>query len=117
MRLSFRDFQAGGHRRVVEAKVIREGTRTSVVLPTGEPLEVTDYVIHNYRIVSATPEELAALKRSMTTLVSPRLAASAMRNIPSEARVEAARVNGRKGGRPRKDRGNAVNEEGAKTEE
>ncbi len=76
-----------------------------VVLPDGEALSIASWMLLDYQIVEATREELQMLVRALSPYTIPYQAASMGRKggaSTSDAKRAAARANGRRGGRPKK---------------
>lgn len=112
MILSYVDLLGDGQRRTVSATVTADHPDSSYGQPVivldsdNKALDITSWVLLGYQIVSATPEEFELLKRVL--IVDPRFAAAALGrkggSITSKAKSRASRANGRKGGRPRKNK-------------
>jgi hypothetical protein len=118
MKLSYRDFTTG-ERQHVTATVTTDHADSSYGQPVivldsdNKALDITSWVLLNYQIEEASPDEAEMLERVL--IVDPRLAAAAFGAIggrsTSEAKAEAARRNAnlppkpgrRPRGRPRKD--------------
>lgn len=111
MRLSYMDILGDQQRHEATAKVTTDHPASSYGQPVivllesdGEALDLTSWVLLNYQIIEATPDELEMLKRVL--IVDPRFAAAALGrkggSVTNAAKRRASRANGRKGGRPRK---------------
>lgn len=107
MLLSYVDLLGDRERRTIEATVTTDHPASSygipvVVLPDGESLDVASWMLLNYQVEQATPEDVDALRRALSPYTQPAIAAAALRAIPSDKRSAASRENGKRGGRPRK---------------
>lgn len=107
MKISYVDILGDRCRHTVTAEVTTDHPASSygipvVVLSDGEALSIQSWILLNYQVEEATPEEFEALRRALEPWVKPAMAARVLRAIPSEKRVQASRENGKKGGRPRK---------------
>lgn len=108
MKLAYIDLLGDGERHEVAATVTTNHQASSygqpvIVLDDGDALDITSWVMLNYQIIEATPDELEQLKRVL--IIDPRLIAAAMGRVggqsTSEAKKRASRANGKLGGRPK----------------
>jgi len=110
MKLSYMDITGDQKRHTVTAKITTDHPDSSygqpiIVLDTdNKALDITSWILLNYQIVKATPEELELLKRVL--IVDPRFAAAELGRkgglATSEAKKKSSRDNGKLGGRPKK---------------
>jgi hypothetical protein len=83
VKLSYFDLLGDQERHEIEATVTTTHSASSygspvVVLPDGEPLDAATWIMLNYQVEQATPEELAALHRALSPYATPRVAAAAL---------------------------------------
>jgi len=110
VKLSYVDVLGDGERHQIDATITTDHSQSSygqpvIVLEDGGLLDMTSWVLLNYQIVKATPEEFAMVKKiyeQIAFLVDSHSAAAAMGSVKSDRKASAARENGKKGGRPRK---------------
>lgn len=109
MKLSYFDVMGDKQRHIVDATVTTDHAASSygqpviVVDSDGQALDITSWILLNYQIEEATPEEYALLKRVL--VADPQIVSAYMGQLgrsTSDAKADAARTNGKKGGRPRK---------------
>jgi hypothetical protein len=110
MKLSFVDLLGDGERHEVAATVTTNHPASSYGQPVivlesdGEALDITSWILLNYQIVAATPEEVELLKRVL--IIDPHVTASYLGSKGGKSRSDAKRKasaeNGKKGGRPKK---------------
>ena len=110
MKLSYVDILGDRQRHIIEATVTTDHADSSygqpiIVLESdGKALDITSWILLNYQIEEATPEEFELLKSVL--IVDPDIVSAYMSNLgsrTSNAKASAARANGKKGGRPRKE--------------
>lgn len=109
MKLSYVDVLSNGERKTVIANVTTDHAASSygkpvIVLPDGEALDLTSWLLLSYQIVSATPDEMELLKRVQffnQNLIMSELGRKGGSST-SEAKKRSSAENGKKGGRPRK---------------
>jgi len=107
MELSYVDVLSNGERKTVTASVTTDQPASSagkpvIVLPTGEALDLTSWLLLNYQIVTATPDEMDLLKRVQfinQSLIMSELGRKGGSST-SEAKKRSSAENGKKGGRP-----------------
>jgi hypothetical protein len=98
-------------RHTINATITRDHPASSygqpvIILDDDNLLDMTSWVLLNYQIVKATPEEFAMIKsiyEQIALAVDSHSAASALGSIKSDRKAFSSRENGKKGGRPRKD--------------
>lgn len=106
MKLSYVDVLGDGERHEVAATITTNHSASSYGQPVivlesdGEALDITSWILLNYQIVEATPEELELLKRVL--IVDPRFAAASLGSIRSEGKAAASRANASKPPKPGK---------------
>lgn len=109
MKLSYVDILGDKERHIVNATVTADHAASSYGQPVivldsdGQALDITSWVLLNYQIEEATPEEFELLKRVL--IVDQRIVSSYMSQLgksTSDAKAAAARKNGKRGGRPKK---------------
>lgn len=110
MKLSYVDVLGDGERHEVAAQVTTNHSASSYGQPVivlesdGEALDITSWILLNYQIVEATPEELELMKRVL--ILDPQITAAYLGRkgglSKSDAKKKSSRENGKKGGRPRK---------------
>ena len=109
MKLSYMDILGDQKRHTVTAQITTDHPDSSygqpiIVLDTdNKALDITSWVLLNYQIVEATPEEMELLKRVL--IVDPQFAASALGrkggSVTSAAKKKSSAANGKLGGRPK----------------
>lgn len=113
MKLSYVDVLGDGCRHTISAEVTTDHAASSYGQPVivlesdGEALDLTSWVLLNYQVVEATPEEMDLLKRVL--IVDPRFAAAELGrkggSVTSKRKAAASRANASKppkpGSRPR----------------
>ncbi len=111
MKLSYRNF-SDGERHEVSATVTADHRDSSYGQPVivldsnpGAALDINSWILLDYRIEQASPEEAEQIKRVL--IVDPHIIAAYMGSVKggqstSPAKQNAARGNGLRGGRPRK---------------
>lgn len=112
MIVSYIDILGDKERHEIKATVTTDHPASSygipvVVLPDGESLDIASWILLSYAVVEATREELASLTKALSPYTTPmQEAASELARrggqAKSERKAAASRLNGRKGGRPRK---------------
>lgn len=110
MILSYHDILDDGERHQINATITTDHAASSYGQPVivlesdGEALDITSWILLNYQIVEATPEEMELLKRVL--ILDPHITAAYMGHkggsSTSARKNAAARLNGQKGGRPKK---------------
>lgn len=109
MKLSYMDITGDQKRHEVNATVTADHPASSYGQPVivlesdGEALDITSWILLNYQIVEAAPEELEMLKQVL--IVDPQITAAYLGrkggSKTSEAKKKSSRENGKLGGRPR----------------
>lgn len=109
MLLSYTDLLGDGERHNITATITTDHALSSygqpVILLDDGPLDMTSWILLGYQVIEATPAEVDLLKRVFALIalaIDPSVAASKLGSIKSKRKAAAARRNGRKGGRPRK---------------
>ena len=110
MKLSYMDVLGDQKRHTVTARITTDHPDSSygqpiIVLDTdNKALDITSWILLNYQIVEATPEEMELLKRVL--IVDPQITAAYLGRMgglsTSEAKRKSSRENGKLGGRPKK---------------
>lgn len=106
MILSYVDVFGDKQRHNINATITTEHSASSYGQPViilesdGQVLDLPSWVLLNYQIEDATEEEYELLKRVL--ILDPRIAAGALGSMTSERKRDAARENGKKGGRPKR---------------
>jgi hypothetical protein len=110
MKLSYMDILGDKKRHTVTARITTNHPDSSygqpiIVLDSdNKALDITSWVLLNYQIVDATPEEMELRKRVL--IVDPQFAAAALGRkgglSTSEAKKKSSANNGKLGGRPKK---------------
>lgn len=113
MKLSYIDLLGDGERHEMAATITTEHSLSSygqpvILIEDGEPLDGTSWILLNYAVVEATPEEVDLLRRWIETVYLasglPTAAELGRKGgkSTSKSKSTASRENGKKGGRPRK---------------
>lgn len=117
MKLSYVNILGDGKRHTIKATITTEHPLSSygqpvLLLEDGQPLNSESWILMAYQVVKATPQEFEMLKQWVDLInffvTNSSSAAAALGSkggsATSEAKKRAARDNGRKGGRPRKEK-------------
>src|SRR4030067_768750 len=109
MKLSYMDILGDKKRHIVKAKVTTDHPESSyghpvIVLESdNKALDITSWVLLDYKIVEATPKEGELLERVL--IVDPRFHAAVLGrkggSVTSEIKKKSSAANGKLGGRPK----------------
>lgn len=115
MKLQYRDLLGNGEMRHVEAEVTADHPSSHygqpvIVLPDGDALDLQSWVLLGYQVLQADADEIEALKKIFSNFglmcgdasFAARELGAKGGAIKSEAKSNAAKKNGKKGGRPKK---------------
>lgn len=112
MILSYVDILGDSKRHRINATITTDHTQSSygqpvIVMPDGGLLDLTSWALMGYQVVKANQQEIEMLRKYIGTLaLTDSNAAAALGRIggqsTSAAKQQAARENGKRGGRPRK---------------
>lgn len=111
MKLQYRELLGDGKLHIINAEVTTDHSASHygqpvVVLDDGYPLDMTSWILLGYQVLEATEEELNGLKNILNMPISGQLAQvmSALGSIKTPKKSASSAENGKKGGRPKKEK-------------